>query len=460
MSYRHLTNTYQSNKMNMNNTCKFCNTDLNSGMQCEACYHWFHDDCFGDESSICSSCSFQQKMERKKQEKLEEVRKTLELERKRQEILERQRQKTARPPPRGVSGTIYLRVSTQFQNDSVHTGGSGLQTQYDNIITGFLYGNGNRVAGYVSETGSAFRTSKNPNLQNLVDTIAPGSLIVVDSCDRFSRNVRQCSNMLEVLHQKDCLVWSVRQQIYSDNPEFINQVHIGQQYSEELGAKVASGLAFKSKAGSFMKRTPFGYIKVKKVIGEGETAFSISRLKKCSCEQTILRQIFNEKKKAPKSRVPGGDRETISKISGKYFRKYQNSTIGKKLTSTVLKQILACPSYDSYCERYEEYLIDNEEDDSSTMFNALDEIEEEETKEDYYIMKCIVDIKFVDGMYKFLIVWDDGKNSRTYEPVDTICEDAKEMVEEFLNERLTDGKYGRMDEVIAAKLGKKNEYLL
>ncbi len=113
--------------------------------------------------------------------------------------------------PMTLEYAVYLRKSTSAQNFS---------TQRKNVFS-FIEKKRHKVAQVVKETGSAWKNVDQPKLWKLIKETT--SNIIVNSIDRFSRNLEEAIKMIETMHKKGLKIVSLENggdEINSDSDYF------------------------------------------------------------------------------------------------------------------------------------------------------------------------------------------------------------------------------------------------
>ena len=131
----------------------------------------------------------------------------------------------------------YLRISTKGQ-DNVEYGRVGLMTQNNGILNWALE-MGRILYQTIIDVGSAFNTDKHgqANLEKLVNSVKPNTIIVVFSASRFSRCLAQAHKLLYTLHKKNCYVYSISEEQRSDNSMFLELVQNAENESWNMSVR-------------------------------------------------------------------------------------------------------------------------------------------------------------------------------------------------------------------------------
>jgi len=168
-------------------------------------------------------------------------------------------------PPTAIYN--YSRVSTAKQGNF----GLSLAEQKDRCAR-YVQEKGWVITEVVEEVGSAY--SKNlKKLDALVERAIPGSMIIVASYDRFSRNVIRGATAVQQLAKHKIRVFSIQEQQNTLTPvgryTFNITVAAGEFNSSLTGAKVAATFAKQKREGIEHGNAKFGQKVVKEVDAVG-----------------------------------------------------------------------------------------------------------------------------------------------------------------------------------------------
>jgi DNA invertase Pin-like site-specific DNA recombinase len=159
----------------------------------------------------------------------------------------------------------YCRVSTKQQDNM----GLSLAEQKDRAKRYATEKNW-RVTEVVEEVGSAY-SKRLKKLDGLVERAIPGSVILVTSYDRFSRNVIRGATAIQELAKRKVRVFSIQEQQDTLTPvgryTFAITVAAGEFSSSNTGAKVAATFEKQKREGIEHGPAKFGQ-KVVKEVGE------------------------------------------------------------------------------------------------------------------------------------------------------------------------------------------------
>ena len=199
--------------------CKVCENGDNGSqlLLCDGCDRGFHTFCIGligipHGDWFCARCVNQGVHLRPRQDQLEE------------------------PEPE-YKHVAYLRVSTKGQ-DNAEYGRVGLITQ-NNAVLNWALQMGHILYQTIVDVGSAFNTQKRgqTNLEKLVNSVKPNTVIVVFSASRFSRNLAQANMLLTTLHNKNCYVYSITENQRSDSLMFNELVKNAENESQNMSVR-------------------------------------------------------------------------------------------------------------------------------------------------------------------------------------------------------------------------------
>jgi DNA invertase Pin-like site-specific DNA recombinase len=296
---------------------------------------------------------------------------------------------------------IYIRVSSKGQNAPEY-GRVGMDTQNMEVLK-FCMANNLYVKSCITEVGSAYHTAT-PKLTKLIEKIKPGMPIMVYSFNRFSRNVAHAKAMVQAVHAKGSYIWSVMDQMTSENSGFMSLVQAAENESRLLGQRISSAHQRIRTQGGFVGRKPFGYNKIR--------VDGVFKLQENRIEQAIMKKIRDLSKIHPPTKVLA--------IAMKKYHRYQWNI-------SLIHQVI----YDSIRQSYP-IIPSGETGMMESMIEAIDEVEEETIDTtDVYVVKKLHKIRVFRGVYEVLVQWE-GFTKCTWENVVSLHEDVPEMVQEFL----------------------------
>lgn len=152
---------------------------------------------------------------------------------------------------------IYLRVSTNNQND-MEQGKAGLKSQNAACLRKVL-----ESSSYVVGTYFDVKSGRHPeHLQHLtwlLNSALEYSVIVVAAVDRFSRNLEFGLKTIEQLHKRNIRVYSVLEDVFSTDVEFVALLKTAQAFSDAMSSKVLNARERIIKAGGVIGKIPFGF---------------------------------------------------------------------------------------------------------------------------------------------------------------------------------------------------------
>ena len=303
---------------------------------------------------------------------------------------------------------IYIRVSSKGQDDPVY-GRVGMDTQNSELLK-FCAKNGLFVAKCITEVGSAYR-AKTPLLRELITEIQPDTPILVYSFSRFSRNVANTRDMIDLVHSRGSYVWSVTDQMTSRDPSFLNLVKAAENESRLNGQRVSDAYKRVVDRGGFVGKKPFGYNKVR--------VNGLFKLRKNAVEQAIIGKI----RAFVQIRQLNPSSPEILFFVTKRYPKYN-------WTTTMISNCLH--------ENIDESFVIGGSSAMDGLSEAIAELEDEEDEmvvgnENIQIIRCLHKIRSGQiGVYEILVEWK-GMSKCSWENVVSLYEDVPEMVVEFLN---------------------------
>lgn len=109
----------------------------------------------------------------------------------------------------------FARVSTSGQANK------GLQSQIE-----FLKAQGCHEI-YTEVVSGRTARSKRPELQDMLDNLLPGQVVVTKAIDRIARNLRELTNIIAEIQNKQCFIQIVEQNIDTSRQDGISDLLIG-----------------------------------------------------------------------------------------------------------------------------------------------------------------------------------------------------------------------------------------
>lgn len=163
---------------------------------------------------------------------------------------------------------LYERVSTKNQNEP-EFGRVGLDTQ-NNILLKFALDKGLIIKDTIREVGSAYK-GKQELLPRLIRKLRKDDCIMVYSVSRFCRNITNGRSMLSQISDKGAYVYSVTEDVYSNDDRFLLLLKAAEDESTNIGIKVRDSIARIRQQGGHIGPAPFG-----RMITRTETGLRIS----------------------------------------------------------------------------------------------------------------------------------------------------------------------------------------
>jgi len=152
---------------------------------------------------------------------------------------------------------IYLRVSTNNQND-VEQGKCGLKSQNAACLRKAL-----ESSSFVVGTYFDVKSGRYPDhllhFGCLLNEAIKGSVIIVAAVDRFSRNLSFGLKSIKQLHLRNIKVYSVLENVFSTEEEFVELLKTAQAYSDAMSSKILNARERIIKAGGIVGQVPFGF---------------------------------------------------------------------------------------------------------------------------------------------------------------------------------------------------------
>ena len=164
-------------------------------------------------------------------------------------------------PEKDMRIYLYQRVSSKGQN-APEFGRVGLETQ-NNVLLTYCVNNGLSVERTFKDVGSGRDLANLENLQKMVKRIPFGTCILVYSVSRFARNFSDAYTLLKDLHDRDCFVYSVSEEVSSLEQKFANLLHAVEAESQRLSTLMRASIARRRKEGARIGRAPKGFTNVR-----------------------------------------------------------------------------------------------------------------------------------------------------------------------------------------------------
>jgi DNA invertase Pin-like site-specific DNA recombinase len=190
---------------------------------------------------------------------------------------------------------IYIRVSSNEQNVDAQ--------KY--ACEEYCFNNRLYIKGVHTEKISAFKGSKQKELQDLLNTYSNVNLIVF-SIDRFSRSSVNAESYINIMNAKNINLISVKDKINLNTAfgkhEFRKLISIAQYESELISERVKNSVKYRKENGIHMGKVPYGYSKFnKKLVKDNEEQtvikFIVRNSKKDSTPAKITKELYSLMKK-------------------------------------------------------------------------------------------------------------------------------------------------------------------
>lgn len=174
----------------------------------------------------------------------------------------------------------YIRVSTGDQVERGHSLPAQQQIISDYCKKNDLY----LIDMFVERGKSGTTTDKRDELQRMMESLQPGTTVIVISISRLSRNVKDTLNIKEEIKSKGCKL-IVLDQPYDTNTAagdaMFNFQAVSAQYeSKIISERTTQVMANMSRNGKLITRPPYGY----KVVKDGK----VSTLVRNEEEQEVI----------------------------------------------------------------------------------------------------------------------------------------------------------------------------
>ncbi len=181
---------------------------------------------------------------------------------------------------------VYCRVSS-LQQSNFSDGCVSLQAQ-ENVCREYCNRNKIPVVQSIHEVQSGRDMTKLKLLNRAVRKLAPGTVIVFYNITRFSRNVLQGLNLLNLIAKKQGSVYAVNEKCdYSESAQqhlFRNTLCFAQNESDQISQRVKNSVVFRRKRGDHFGVAPYG-----KMVVRGKDMRRM--LAACSAELEVVKVI-------------------------------------------------------------------------------------------------------------------------------------------------------------------------
>lgn len=156
---------------------------------------------------------------------------------------------------------VYVRVSSTGQ-DQPEFGRVGLMTQMHAIMQ-YCQRVGLLIRETFSDVGSARDVEHLVNYNKMIKKAyvesRRGTCILVYSVSRFARNVQQGRQNIAKLHQNDCYVFSVTENVSSYDSQFTVLLQQAQAMSDQLSQTMQDSLQRRRDLGQYIGTAPYGF---------------------------------------------------------------------------------------------------------------------------------------------------------------------------------------------------------
>jgi site-specific DNA recombinase len=204
----------------------------------------------------------------------------------------------------------YIRVSTDMQVEEGHS----LETQQQTIFDYCKY-HKLSFSKFYPERGLSGKNTERPQLQLLLEELQPGTIIIITSLSRLSRNVKDTLTLLEQIKQKGAtlIIIDLNVDTSTASGDLIMNImaSVSQFERKQTVERVRNTMDHMARQGQLITKPPFGY----KVEKEGK----ISKLVEDEQEQLIIDKIRNIIKDDP--RIPVASIVRKLTIDGVQIRK-------------------------------------------------------------------------------------------------------------------------------------------
>jgi DNA invertase Pin-like site-specific DNA recombinase len=255
--------------------CFLCNKGDNENILilCDGCEYAYHTYCINLNNVpagdwYCPKCSFGKMTIKCKEEPIESEKKTT----------------------TSKQVIIYERVSSAGQ-DRPEYGRVGLETQNFTILDHCRKNNLTIIRTY-SDVGSGKFINELMNLGEMVTTINNNTDIIIYSVSRIGRNYDEVKKLINILHKKNCSIYSVTEKLFSTDTKFDDLLKQAERESENLSRLIKNSIRRRKELGGHIGRVPYGYIAYRDTNG-------IRKIKINPLEKNII-NIIKSKIESPK----------------------------------------------------------------------------------------------------------------------------------------------------------------
>lgn len=158
--------------------------------------------------------------------------------------------------PRGVV-YLYERISSRGQ-DNPKYGRVGLDTQNISLLQ-FVLNTGLVIKNTIREIESAYHSKKSRVINSCIEKMEPNECLLVYSVSRFSRNLQEGIVMLNIINSRHAYVYSVSENVYSYEDNFLTLIKSAETESTNLGLKVAEAHKRIKILGGHIGVVPYGF---------------------------------------------------------------------------------------------------------------------------------------------------------------------------------------------------------
>jgi DNA invertase Pin-like site-specific DNA recombinase len=200
--------------------------------------------------------------------------------------------KTDKSCPQPTGAYIYCRLSYSSKNKHSYS----LNTQKDQCET---YCNNNNIAvkGIVSEVKSSRNMENYNKLDEIVDKMVEGDILIISNVSRFSRNMSKGLQLLDKIYAKRAKIYSVEENISydtcHDKYSFREHLNLAEREGDIISNRISLSINYLKKHGHTFGIPQFGY----------ETYFNgaVRKLRRNYTEYQIvvkIRNMVNNEKKS------------------------------------------------------------------------------------------------------------------------------------------------------------------
>lgn len=242
---------------------------------------------------------------------------------------------------------IYCRLSRKNDNNSLDKNLS-LESQRNECIK-FCIDNNLPIKDVVYEVSSAYKNNTQKKLDEILNNMTCNDILVIWELSRFSRNVIEGTNKLNILKSKNAGIYSVNDKfgypMTCDFYDIVRKIIKTQQESDFISERVKRSYRNKKENGSFIGIPPFGKkISVidnfKNILVDNDEEVNvinniINMYEKKNLSVNEIKEYLNNNNILRRNNL--WTVSYITKIINEHYKMYNMNTLKKQLNSSKVK---------------------------------------------------------------------------------------------------------------------------